>query len=501
MGNVLSPNRQQILAAAAGNPALLELLESVLNTVGVQQQVTNTTGKNVPPQAKADVSFLNSNYVVQITNPGASSPLSQLQAAQQTQQANQASTVQPVTPILHQIRCATSPRFGVNDNVQTFGGDTGSTQTYWTLSGLGTGNFYFQIRSSYNGTDWNQWKNANGGQSVTSSPSEVTVEQQTNSTWAVFTLPGGQLIAIGDGFVADQGTFTLPENLFSSAMLAIAGPNGILGSVGAASDISDSNIKVVVPSDTSGTVGIPNYPTIVNLKYGGRTTGPPQAKWGGLANLFVIAYDPAGKNITRYVGGTGEWIVITMPGGVQLAFGQGYDADGATIYIPTELASWVGGANMRSICSIEGSPSSHGAVGVSQNALAGTTINAKWHDDAGNTWTGNATWMAVAWQSGAETFTDATGEWVIFTLANGKKIAWGAGVVAAGSPFTLPAGFSTGKMMAFPTPASSDDSGASNVMAGVQQCDVIGNIPTLNYVDGQAHTWSGNVNWWAFAWT
>src|SRR6185437_6518051 len=161
--------RAKMIQAAGGNPALLDLLTQIAETTAQAQAATGTTpvaGSQetqsatapVPPQARGYVSEVTGVYTVQIVNPGASSPLSQLQSAAQGYTAPQ-----PTKPIFHQVRASTSPAFNVNSNTQTFGGDTGSTQTLFTLNGLGAGTWYFQFRSSFDGVNFNTWKNANGG--------------------------------------------------------------------------------------------------------------------------------------------------------------------------------------------------------------------------------------------------------------------------------------------------------------------------------------------------
>jgi hypothetical protein len=500
MANVLNANQQQLLAAAAGNAQLLELLQSLFNTTQATQTATNTATKNVPPQASATVSLLKGNYIVQILNPGQTSALSQIQAAQQSQGASLATSIATVTAILHQIRCATSPSFGVNDNVQLFGGNSGSTQTYWTLTNLGTGNFYFQFRSSYDGVNFNQWKNANGGQSVSSNPSDVTLEQQTNSEWAVFTLPGDQLVAVGEGFVGDEGTFTLPENLYSSAMAALAGPNGFVDVGRHVADIANSDVEIAVPSDTSGTVGIPDYPIVVLMKYGDQSV--PQILWSGDANVFAIVWDPAGNNVTQYPSpdGTVFWVVFTLPGGAQIAVGSGQTPDGATVWVPPECP-WIVPANLLSVCSphgVQAFKSAHGVNTCQLNAGAGSTIVAACsYGDGSTTWSGNANWLGVA--SNIPLVALTGGKWLLFQLAGGNHLAFGAGQIPSGSSFQIPGGFATDKMLSIATPGSFTGSGG-NDMHGVAQCDINETTVALSYVDGSGNSWPGNVNWLAFCW-
>jgi hypothetical protein len=72
---------QKITDAAGGNENLCEILQALATTVNVTQTVTNTTGKNVPQQVTAQVSYLKGNYIIEIQNPGSVSATSSLQAA------------------------------------------------------------------------------------------------------------------------------------------------------------------------------------------------------------------------------------------------------------------------------------------------------------------------------------------------------------------------------------------------------------------------------------
>lgn len=502
MGNVKTPADQQLLAAAAGNSALLELLESMMNTQRATGQIDNLTGKNVPPQATAQVSYLQGNYIIEITNPGAQSPLSAIQTAQQTQGATQATNFQNITSILHQIRCATSSAFGINDNLQTFGGDSGSTQTLWTIN-LGVGNYYFQTRSSYDGVNWNQWKNANGGQSITGFPSEVTLESQENSEWGVFTLPGNELLAVGEGFVADGGSFTLPEFLFSSAMAVIAGPNGYREAGAHMNDIPLCDVEVVTPESTAGLVGIPDFPILVRMQYANGAT--PQHTWSGSANIFGFAWDPAGANVTQYPGpGNGAfWVVFTLPGGAQLAIGQGQTPHGSNIWVPSELPWITGGSNMISICSPHGNQGgSNSAHGILKCQLTGLQAEMQYGDTdggGGNVWTGNANWLAIAWTPGLPVVSVTGGQFLVIQMAGGHAIAFGGGQVLSDAAFTLPSGFTATNMLGIATPGGFSGSGGNDAH-GVAQCDLIGTLCQLEYTDGSGDSWGGTANWMAFCW-
>ncbi len=486
---------QKINEAAGDNVALREILQSFANTSNLQTDATNTTsGKNVPQQAKATVSYLKGSYEVQIVNPGAASPVSALQAAQSASNATQNTVIAPVVAIYHQIRVATSPRFSVNDNVQVFGGDTGSTQTYWTLTGLGSGRFYFQIRSSYDGVNWNIWRNANGGQTITKQPGGITTEKTTNGVFGLFTFPGQQLAAFGAGFASDGDTFGVPVELYTSAMQAIAGPNGFASSNGnVAHGILEDSITIVTPSNPAVS-GPPDFPTLVSMKYQDGSGN----KWSGNANLFAFCYDPLGANVSEETTADGIWVDFVLPGGAHLSIGSGLTADGANIALPATMP-WVDGTHMLSIVSpANGLSSSHQARGVAQATITGTTMHCEFGDNSGNLWPSTGNWFAIAWTPGL-TFTPVSGgSWLLITLPDGTKIAIGAGGGPAGSSMTLPAGFTSDQMLAIATPASA--AAVGHPMSGIVQCAIAGTLLELVYRDESGNYWGGDVNWFAFAW-
>jgi hypothetical protein len=499
-------SQQKIDSAVQGNAASLrEVLQQVSQATVEQQTVTGTTASSttpnssapVPPQATGTASLLEGSYIVQIVNPGATSPVSSIQSALAAQAATATTNLQAVKAIYHQIRASTSPAFNVNSNTQTFGGNTGSAQVYWTLTGLGKGRWYFQFRSTYDGVNFNAWKNVNQGASV----SEITVEAETNAVWAVFTLPGSETIGVGQGFGSDGDVIGLPpNNLYTSAMLSLVTPNGFTVEPPQVTNIDSSQIVLQEPSGPPA-VGVQDYPALIKMKYGDRNF--PQSLYSGNANFFGIAFDPTGVNTTVYDSSDGlsSWVVITLPGGAKIAFGSGQAADGADIYVPTETP-WITASNLLAIPTIQGGGGSgHGAHGVKACTITGLTMAAQYDDfSAGsNTWSGVGNWLAVAWTPGLTTVSVANGEFLVIKLADGNQIAFGAGSMPSGSNFGLPAGFSSDQMCAIASPNSQSGSG-SNVMHCVANCNISGTTATLIYIDGSGNSWSGGVNWFAFCW-
>lgn len=492
---------QKITDAAGGNVALREILQGLATNTNLQQQATTTsTGKNVPAQAKATVSFLRSTYIVEIENPGAVSPTSALQAAQAGQAATAATNIAPVVAIYHQIRCATTPSFNIASNVTTFGGNTGSAQTYWTISTLPAGQYYFQLRSSYDGVNWNLWRNANGGQQINKQPDGVTVETATNSVWALFALPGQQLIGFGAGIVADQDTFGTPTGLYTSAMSAIPGPNGFQHQdSNLAHGIIEESIKIVTPDDTSGLTGPPDYPTLVTMKYQDGSGN----QWPGSSNIFAFGCDPLGGNVQTIQTSQGTWYVFTLPGGAQLAVASGTISDAAALVIPTSTP-WVSAANsLAQVSPLVGFNPSVQAHGINTSNFDGSLVaHITFSDGGSNVWSSTGNFFIVAWSPGYPTASVTGGKFLVFDTPSGTSVAIGGGRVGTsatgGYSFGLPTGFDASKMLAFATPQNFFDSG--HPMAGVYQCSASGTFCNLSYNDTENNFWSGDVNWLAFCW-
>jgi len=495
-------SQQKILAAARGNPDLLEVLKAISVGADQQQAVTGTTPTSapvagqpnpaapVPAQAVGTVSLLAGSYIVQLVNPGASSAISQLQSQQQTGNATSLTPLQPVTPIFHQIRASTSPAFNVNSNTQSFGGNTGSTQTYWTITGLGSGTWFFQFRSSYDGINFNTWKNVNSGAGIGGLINQVTEENVGDSNWALFTLPGGLVAGVGIGYCVDGEIFELASELYSSGMAAITGPNGLGNQTNGIYGMALSDVDLQVPVPAVPVTGIADYPVVIRDSYaiyGGTTQFP------GNASVFAIAVDPSNENVTILAEGgftpttDAVWIEVQLPGGARIAIGQGRAADGATIWTPTAL-TWLSGSRMMSICTLTGWNIASGNTiqGWNLNALSGLTMQASYLDAFNNVVATEANWLAIAWQLGTDVQTISGVPFLKINLQGGHAIYLAAGQINSGSPVTLPAGCTPQNMLAFCTPGGCAASGGS--IFGVQICAMEGLTPYLQYSGGNGGT-------------
>jgi hypothetical protein len=95
-------SQQKILSASQGDSASLREVLQQMSQVHSQTQTVigttptqGTTGQPnryaaVPPQATVSVSLLDGSWIIQIVNPGATSAISQIQAAQNAASVNSA---------------------------------------------------------------------------------------------------------------------------------------------------------------------------------------------------------------------------------------------------------------------------------------------------------------------------------------------------------------------------------------------------------------------------
>lgn len=495
----------KIIQAAGDNPALLEILQQIYATTGQQQattgtapvsgsESTRTVAASVPPQATGTVSVVAGVYTVQIVNPGGVSPLSQLQSA-----AQGLVTARPTAPILHQVRASTTPAFNVNSNTQSFGGSTGSTQTMWTLDGLGAGTWYFQFRSSYDGVHFNQWKNCNGGNAFGGLVDQVSLVEAAFSEWALFSFPGKGVMGIVQGLLHDQELLGIPSgyNLYSSGLIALAGPNGFDPNGNGVAGLSLSDVDLVTPAGGSaGQTGIPDYPVEIRMLYQSNGYTSP-----GTASVFGFGFNPEGHNVTLYTATDSSkavWATFVLPGGARIAIGQGKNNHGDSIWTPP--VPWFDSSRMMSVCTLtDVNPTSPIPIeGVYQNQLSGLTVEAQYQLPDGTPVGGTtANWMAVAWELGAPVQMVGGYPFLTIALQGGHSVVIGAGQAASGSGISLPSGYNSGQMLSIATPASTTHTG--NHLRGIQSCTLEGLNAQLIYTDNST-TWGGSVNWMVAAW-
>jgi hypothetical protein len=502
---------QKLLAASNGNTDLYELLTQIAQGRSELAAVTGTTpiagqtpgvpnpAAPVPAQATGVVSILGGSYIVQITNPGGVSPISTLQAAQAANNATSLTPLQPVTPIYHQIRASTSPAFNVNSNTQTFGGNTGQIQTYWNLTGLGKGTWYIQFRSSYDGVNFNTWRNANGGTALGGLINEVTEENAGNANWALFTLPGSLIMGIGEGYCTDGEVFDLAEQLYSSGMFAIAAPNGyVMKNFNSTFGVIHCDVNLQVPNPIPVS-GVPDYPAVLAMEYGQQTAS--QIEWPGQATIFAIAVDPTNEGVTLYEdpAQTATWAVMKLPGGARIAMGQGRNNDGETIWMPP--LSWLSASRMMSISSFTDAVDiGFGPDGYYANEITAGVLAAKYHDTNGDIWGTTANWLAIAWEIGTDVQTVAGAPWLSIQLQGGHAVVIGAGSAPNGSSVTLPTGYTSDNMLSVVVPNGGIVNPGQHNLCGIAQCSMIGLTPFLAYMDSSLNTWPGDTAWMVTAW-
>jgi hypothetical protein len=474
-----------------GDPvATREFLYQVASNVNQQAMATNVQQKSPPVQCVGTVSLLNGTYIVQLALPGTKPPATVLQQTQANANQTAATNIAPITPLLHQIQAATTPRFDAGSGLTSFGGDTGMALNYWSIDSLPMGSWYFRFRSSYDGQNWNQWKNANGGQALNGRAESVTVEDVINGVAATFVLPGKQLVSFIAGLVPSGASFSLPQNLYSSAMNAIAAPNGFKDTGHPAHGFADNGNGVLVlqPANPGALDGPADFPISVPMIY----QDGEGNNWNGDSNIFAFAFDPLGTNVTQVPVLNGSWAVFTLPGGGQLAVGSGWQPWGGTFALPPSFDA----AHMFAVASPQGGWNhANEAHGIFEASVTGSTVKCSFQDGVGNNWQVNGQWFAIAYSASLP----LTNGFLVFSTPGGSKVAIGAGAAPSGTVLVLPPGFTWAQTIDFTSPASYNEAG--HPMHGVADCSInaLGQLQ-LSYLDGSGNTWDGNVNWMVFSW-
>jgi hypothetical protein len=500
---------QKIEQASGGNPALRDLLTSVATSVLQQQTATSTTPKNAPAQAAASVNYKDGVYIVAILNPDSAQPMTPQQA--QAARANGENTdLAPVTSIYHQIRCATSLSFDVKSDVQTFGGVHGSTQVYWSLSGIAAvPSRYFQFRSSYDGNTWNEWKTANSGSAVNEAVGDISVDEVYNAKWASFKLPGGQRISLGQGYGYAGDTFEVAPGLYTSAMHVITGPDGFKTANGHLAHGWIENGYDLIGSTTDVPANLPPRLKFTYMDGEGN-------QWASYLGIFGMAFDPLGENVKRYTTGQGEWTEFVLPGGARLGFGTGYVNDNAAVDIPVEMPWVKRSASLVHVVPVNGFNSGTQAQGVGDAYFSPDTFVCRCTFSSihyGSTWPALGRYMVIVWSPGMPVETTTGGKWVKLETPGGTRIAFGGGEIGTTAPGSgdfmvrLPAGMTSDKALTFTSPKQHYDTG--HPMAGIFSCRLNPASYDLNLynaaltyvdVDDPPNTWAGDIQWLGFAW-
>jgi len=472
----LSIGKQSIEQAAGGNSALRDILTKIA-TVSNKQATKSTNYAGTPKQPAGTVKFANPNFIVALSTLGL--PTSSTQASQQAALGANAKA----KTTFSQVRASTNLLFG--SDATTFGGDAGTAQSELICAGLDTSqSWFFQARSSYDGQTWNSWKNLNGGKPVNGNPNGVEL---LAGNGAAFSLAGLQRVTLTLADVFDQGLVAPLGGPDIEHTLGIPAPNGYQDAGTSAQGINcsiDATGKVTMTYDGSG--------------------APP---YSGSATALLLGWltDSTDTAPTVVAVTGGDWVLFDLPGGTRIAFGSGNVASGSAFGLPPGFST----ANMMAMATPASATGSlNDAHGVSCSVTAATpTID--YADGSGNHWAGLANWFAVAWSPArqANVQTNAAGKFLVLSTPSGK-LCFGIGKMTGGSVVPLPAGFQWNQgldgdtiqtAIGFAGPASFYDAG--NHMHGIQLCSVDPNgTLLLVYADGEGHQWSGDVNFFAFAW-
>lgn len=277
--------------------------------------------------------------------------------------------------------------------------------------------------------------------------------------------------------VADSATqFQLPSTGFSVAnMLAWASAAG--------TNVQYHSAHTIRLCDASATRQL----TLTYSDNEGRT-------WTGAVGYAAVAWLDSAVPVTA--GGM-SWIVLTLLGGEQIAFGQGILADGATVTVPTGFT-----LDPDFCVAFIHDQAENGNIMFMAGADvdAGGVVHVNVSDHTGHTWHGNGNVLAFAYKNNAGTFTTETvsgATWAKCVLSNGKK--FGVGVskdLANGASFGVPAdaGAAT-TLQAIAGSSYGYNVDGSDHAQGIGGCylDASNNV-VIFFQNGSGKTWYGKAD-------
>lgn len=471
--------------AAGSNTALRTMLQQLSGAANAQATKTNTSGKTAPNQSSATATFKNPLYIITFTDPGGGTTLSLAQQAQQAAAATLGSNP-TLSNIYHQVQAATSILFDSPAGVTTYGGDTGSLQAQFIIGDLDTAkNWYFRVRTSYDGVTWNQWRIINS-KSTSVNVDAVSAVPVNGGQWAKITLPGKQVIGFGIGQLPTGNSIQTAQGVTLANTMGIAAPASYVGGPVPAYGVTTNQI---------------NGNGVVSIQY----TGKDGATWPGNANFVTFGWVPGGtQNLAEQVlGDGGRWIVFTVSGGCRVAIGVGTAANGQTIQYPTgfSAANSMGAVSPLVVNATEGY-----AHGIRQATLDSSGLVTCLYDAVSGTATSSANWFAVAWEAplNANLVPVSGGQFLRLPTPAGD-VMLGCGSTHGGSYIELPIGYGVQNCLTFSTPGSDDYTSDGTVMHGVEVCTIDTGLTTSTglvtclYTDGGPQ-WSGDARWFAVCW-
>lgn len=462
------------------------MLTELTTAANAQASKTNTSGKNAPNQSTASVVFSNPLYILTFTDPGGAAALSLTQQAQQAASSSLGSN--PTNSnIFHQVQAATSILFDAPSSLSTYGGDSGTLASQFTITDLSTKKaWFFRIRTSFDGVVWNSWKILSyKGTKV--NPNAVVLEAVNGGNYAGITLPGAQGVGFSVG--------VLP----TGAAIQTAGGTTLadtIGMVGPSSYLNGNYPTIGISNDTIDAVGV------VTLTWDGYTV----PGWSGNVNFLTFGWIPGrAQNLTETVlADGGKWVTLTLSGGARVSIGSGVAANGATINVPTGFTA----ANTMGVVSPATTSEINGYLhGIRQSNMVAGVVTASFDGVSGTSPCLTVNWFAIAWETSLtpNLIAVAGGQYLSIPTPSGV-LSIGVGQTHSGGIMPLPSiDHNYQQCIAFSTPGTNDSTGTGLTMHGVLVCAIdatrstsVGTVTCL-YTNG-GPIWQGAANWFTIAW-
>lgn len=139
---------------AAWHRELSGILDSINTRLGSQPPKFVDSIRRIAPSQPSPVRFsvtaANGVFTVLVVNPQDIQPASMALARAKITKGSNPS----LSPVMHNLQSGTDTNFNSSSNLTDYGI---SSQTSWNISSPGA-SFYWRIRSSFDGQNWNAWQ-------------------------------------------------------------------------------------------------------------------------------------------------------------------------------------------------------------------------------------------------------------------------------------------------------------------------------------------------------
>lgn len=260
------------------------------------------------------------------------------------------------------------------------------TRSSWQSSNHTAGVLACNVSSSGVITDeWNDnsghtWTGPANWVEILWNATDVAVLPVNGGQFIVFTTPAGTKLAVGVGTLQDGASFDLPAGFNTNDMISCASM--------ATHDTTSNPLCGIYQCAVNGT-------TVTGLYTDAAGSSVDNSHhWTGKVNWTAICWDASSNGVSSTAVTDGNFVIIDIENGSQVAFGCGVSENGDSFGIPEGFSA----GQVSAACSMAGTDKATDAHGITNCSITGTTFTGTYMDGGSHTWHGPGNWIAICWK-------------------------------------------------------------------------------------------------------